>query len=464
MSFYKQLSSTAFFRHGFLLLILFSFASLSAIGYFHLHTLAQLKIANVQVLKAESQYQQLFYQITGEFDYTTNPSINLIEINEKHLKEDLFVNNQLSISALKQLLKTLYIDAELIEGEYTYSFLDIPPNPPVLLLLVRSIDKAHLTKGLYQQTFILTFIGFLLLLGFSYFIRHHFLRKLTFISNTANEILLGDLSKRIPVTEAFRRNPDEVSEVSIALNSMLDKIETLMTEVKQISNNIAHDLKSPINRIRSRMDVGLLNSRSEEDYQDILSQSIDDLDGLLATINALLLIANIDNKKRSYELVPLNLSRLLDDMVELYQTTVTEDDSHPYQINLYKEDNCFIRGNKNLLAQVLSNLIENAIKYAQRADTLINISAKCSNEFVEIIIADNGAGIPTSLQEKVFEPFVRVDSSRTLPGTGLGLSLVKSIIQLHNGWVSLDKSELGGLQVNLKFRRIPLQSIDKTIS
>lgn len=284
---------------------------------------------------------------------------------------------------------------------------------------------------------------------------------MTFISDTANELLSGDLSKRIPIADNQKRTPDEVSEVSITLNLMLDKIETLMNEVKQISNNIAHDLKSPINRIRNRMEVGLLQSRSAEDYQDILSQSIEDLDELLKTFNALLLIANIDGKKRSYELEPFDLSLLLDDMVELYQTVAEEDSDKRYQIKLNNSANNFIRGNKNLIAQILSNLIENAVKYSQRKDTKIHISLQADNEFAHIIIEDNGPGLDAKYYDKIFEPFVRVDSSRTLPGTGLGLSLVKSIVQLHNGWVNLDKSTLGGLKVILKFRKIPTQNTNK---
>lgn len=426
MSLYKQLSSTAFFKYGFSLLILFFFAILSSIGYFHLDTLNKLREANLAILTSEARYQQQFYLMNGALDRQSEPAIKLIELSHlidpqtlstRQLNEEVLANTPASVN----------------EGEYTFTELYYPPNQRAFLILIKPIATESLSEGLYKLTFLLTFIGFLLLVGFSYFIRHYFLRRLTFISDAANEILLGDLSKRIPIAETQKNNPDEISEVSITLNLMLDKIETLMTEVKQISNNIAHDLKSPINRIRNRMEVGLLQSRSDEDYQEILSQSIDDLDELLKTFNALLLMANIDGKKRNYALEAFDLSVLLDDMVELYQSSA-EDNAKKYSLVLNNQSDSFIRGNKNLMAQVLSNLIENAVKYSQKDDTLIHVSLLLDNEFVRVLVEDNGMGIDSTFYDKVFQPFVRVDSSRTLPGTGLGLSLVKSIIQLHNGW------------------------------
>ncbi len=223
-----------------------------------------------------------------------------------------------------------------------------------------------------------------------------------------------------------------------------------MQELRQVNSNIAHDLKSPLNRMRSRMEVALMNSRNAEEYQQALANSIADVDTLLQTFQALLLMGNLQSNARNYELKTLSLSALASNLGELY-TALADEKQHQLQIAIQPGIQVF--ANPSLLSQALSNLLDNAIKYTP-AGGCIRFSVSRTTNMALIVISDNGPGIPTGERENVFKPFTRLDAARQLPGTGLGMSLVHAILSIHQASIQLHDNQ-PGLRVEIRLRTQP---------
>lgn len=270
------------------------------------------------------------------------------------------------------------------------------------------------------------------------------MRRIEQIDETANSILQGDMNKRITQSPYQQ---DEYSRLINTLNDMLDTMQQLMRDLRQVNQNIAHDLKTPLNRLRSRLEVSLLQKQQIVDFPDVIADSIEDIDALLATFNALLLIGNLDSKAANYPLKPIALDNLLHDLAALYEV-IAEEKQHHWQVYISKPIRIF--AHRDLLSQCLSNLLDNAIKYTAEKGQ-ITLSLKQQGDFAVITIADNGPGIPDAEKASVFEPFNRLDSSRHLPGNGLGMSLVRSIIEMHHARIELLDNH-PGLLVHLYFR------------
>ncbi len=303
----------------------------------------------------------------------------------------------------------------------------------------RQMMRAFIHTGLFVSVAIL---GIMLFYGL--LTRTHTLRRLQYISRTAEAIINGNSERRIPINPAIH---DEYSRLSEMLNAVFDKNAQLMQELRQVNNNIAHDLKSPLNRMRSRMEVALLNSRQPEEYEQALTRSIADVDNLLKTFNALLLMGNLDAKARNFQLKPTSLTEIVDNLAELYEL-VAEEKQHVFEADIARDITVF--ANANLFAQAISNLLDNAIKYTPDGGH-IEFSLQRQADTAMIIIADNGPGIPPEQRQAVFERFTRLDSARQLPGTGLGMSLVRAILQAHHASIQLHDNQ-SGLRVEIRLR------------
>jgi signal transduction histidine kinase len=269
------------------------------------------------------------------------------------------------------------------------------------------------------------------------------LRRIDAVSHTAGEIMAGDLTRRIPITA---RN-DEFDLLGQKLNAMLERIEQLMAGMRQVTDNIAHDLRSPLNRLRNRLEVTLLEARRAEEYRTVLEQAVADMDGLLSTFNALLNIAQAEAGVRRNEWTELELGELAGELAELYEA-VAEEKGIRWRYSA--EPAVYIHGDRQLLAQAVSNLLDNALKYTP-AGGYVALTVSRAEQVPLLSVADSGPGIPAEDRERVLERFVRLDRARSQPGNGLGLSLVKAVAKLHNARLVLEDNH-PGLRVSLRFQ------------
>ncbi len=270
------------------------------------------------------------------------------------------------------------------------------------------------------------------------------LRRIETINLTSRSIMAGELEKRIPVTGSG----DEFDQLAANLNAMLAKIQQLMDGMRQVTDNVAHDLRSPLNRLRTRLEVTLLTRRSDKQYRAEMEQTLSDVDGLLGTFNALLSIAQIESgvDRGNWEFV--DLSALVRDVADLYEPLAEVGEIVFFQdiaegLRLY--------GNGRLLTQAIANLLDNAIKYTPRGGK-VEITARAHHNKIKVAVKDTGPGIAAEKRDIVLERFVRLETSRTTSGNGLGLSLVRAVTRLHGATLELDHNN-PGLSVSLLFAK-----------
>ena len=260
-------------------------------------------------------------------------------------------------------------------------------------------------------------------------------RRLQQVTLAADRIMAGDLKQRIPV-EGGR---DEYDALAAKLNSMLERIEALMKRTREVTENVAHDLRSPLGRLRARLETLARSSVASE--RDTLQKVIDETDRIVATLNGILSIAEIGARSRStWE--PVDVTAVCRDVAELYDA-VAEDKHISLDIEL--TEGVRAAGNRQLLAQAVSNLVDNAIKYTPPGGRVTLSLGKDA----EITVSDSGPGIPVDMRGKVLERFVRLDASRSQPGNGLGLSLVAAVAEHHGATLTLGDNQ-PGLKASLR--------------
>lgn len=265
------------------------------------------------------------------------------------------------------------------------------------------------------------------------------LRRLDSISDTSNQIMSGNLSERVPVTS---RN-DEFDRLATSLNAMLERIEQLMQGLKEVTDNVAHDLKTPLTRMRNKAEAALREDAPVEEREKALEATIEESDQLIRTFNALLMIARAEAGTPSGAFAEVDISGVVADVAELY-APVAEDAGMVLESDV--TEGIRLRANRELVGQALVNLVENAIKYAPSADDgapRITVGIREADERVVIEVADSGPGIAEADREHVVERFVRLEKSRTEPGSGLGLALVDAVARLHKGTFRLEDNEPG---------------------
>ena len=293
-------------------------------------------------------------------------------------------------------------------------------------MLKRMLDNSIYVTGLLL---IASFIG-------SFLIGYTIIHSISRISRTARRIVDGDFSERVPT---HANDADEMSQLADDLNHMLDRIEALITSQRQVTNNIAHDLRSPLNRMRNRMEVALLDRNSSVgELREVIADSVEDAENLLKTFNALLNIAQVESRTKD-DFKHESLSAICDDLAELYDV-MTEEGEHTFEAHI--ERGLDIMGNRQLIAQGITNLLDNAVKYTPSGGH-ITLTAVQRGENIHVSVGDNGHGIPPDKRDEVLKRFVRLDSARSTPGNGLGLSLVSAIVALHNGSLQLHDNKPG---------------------
>lgn len=260
-------------------------------------------------------------------------------------------------------------------------------------------------------------------------------RKIERINQTTHSIMRGNLSRRVPLT---KRN-DDFDQVAENLNLMLDKIQSLMEDIRRVSDNIAHDLRTPLARLRLHLEEAKQQESPNSQSARRLDNSIQEADSLLSTFNALLRIARIESGQIKFGFKEIELHVLLADIAEFYEPLVEEKQQ---RLITSLESSLTSWGDGDLIFQAIANIIENSIKYTQ-PHGLISISLTQWNHAALITIADNGPGIPAAQRENVFHRFYRLDQSRSSSGSGLGLSLVSAVLSMHNGSIELQDNHPG---------------------
>jgi len=272
-------------------------------------------------------------------------------------------------------------------------------------------------------------------------------RRIEQINQTSREIIGGDLSRRVPTNGTT----DDFDQLAVNLNAMLDEIERLMGGIRQVSDNVAHDLRTPLTRLRNRLEQLRSELEDTSPHRDHVERSIADADQLLSTFAALLRIARIEAGGHRPGLVPVDLARLVQDAAELYEALAEEKRLH---IETSVAGSATIQGDRDLLFQAVTNLLDNAVKYTPDGGQVM-LGVRRTEHGVDVTVSDTGPGIPAEEREKVVQRFYRLERSRRTSGSGLGLSLVAAVAQMHHAALVLEDNG-PGLEATLRFEAKPV--------
>ena len=290
-----------------------------------------------------------------------------------------------------------------------------------------------LRQGFGASLFWLALIG---TLG-GLFVAYRMLERVDAMSASARRIMAGDLDQRLETTGAG----DELDHLADNLNAMLARIGQLMTGLREVSYNIAHDLKTPLTRLRNRAEEISRNDASPQETRAALGAIIAESDALIRVFDALLTIARAEAGYSSDNMSDVDAGKIAADIVELYEPVAEEQGA---RLRCALEDGLIVRGNRELLGQALVNLVDNALKYGAEGETpSVLVSARRVGGSIEICVADHGPGVPPQDRERVIGRFVRLDNARTRPGSGLGLSLAAAVARLHHGSLRLEDNAPG---------------------
>jgi signal transduction histidine kinase len=268
------------------------------------------------------------------------------------------------------------------------------------------------------------------------------LGRIETVGKTTRAIIDGDLAQRVPL----HGSGDEFDDLAMGVNAMLDRIEDLMRSMRQVSNDVAHDLRTPLTRLRQRLERARLRADDRDELQDALASSITQVDSILDTFGALLRIAQIEAGGRASPPAPVNVSKLLTSIVEDFAPAAED---HGQRIVAQIDNELTLSADRELLTQMVVNLVDNAIRHSPPG-TEICVQGKLVGDHFELAVADSGPGIPLHERENVLRPFYRLEASRTTEGSGLGLSLVAAIAKRHHAKLSL-LDNAPGLRVAVAF-------------
>jgi signal transduction histidine kinase len=275
-----------------------------------------------------------------------------------------------------------------------------------------------------------------------FFVSRRVLSRIDAMTEKAQVIMAGDLAGRLPIAGTG----DELDRLADHLNAMLERIEALMRGLKEVSDNIAHDLKTPLTRLRNRCEEALRGATSVADYRAVLEATIAESDDLIRTFNALLMIARAESGQARDNMTEFDAAEIARDVTELYEPLAEE---KGLALTVEAPDAAPVRGNRELVGQALANLVDNAIKYAEPNGKAngepaeIIVRAGNDGERIMLSVADRGPGIPEADRGRVVERFVRLEQSRSKPGSGLGLSLASAVARLHGGELKLEDNHPG---------------------
>ncbi|MDQ7831901.1 MAG: HAMP domain-containing sensor histidine kinase [Desulfovibrionaceae bacterium] len=339
-----------------------------------------------------------------------------------------------------------WADTELREADGTrlsarLKYFLLPGNHH--LLVGRDVAERNTVEGLIMDALVWGLVITVALGGLgAVLMTRGMLGRLDVINRASREIMRGDLTRRIPA----KGTGDEFDQLTGNLNDMLDRISVLMDGVRHVSDNIAHDLRGPLNRIRARLELALPENGEHSANRQVLARTIADIDEVLGAFHAILTISQAEAGSRREEFAVLDLATLAEDLVELYEP-LAEDKGLRLRVDL--TPGLTVSGNRHLLSQALANLVDNAIKYTP-AGGEVGVELAPGADGPELTVRDTGPGVPPEHRDMVLERFHRLESSRNAPGSGLGLSLVAAVAKLHGATLTLADAQ-PGLRVTLAF-------------
>jgi signal transduction histidine kinase len=329
-------------------------------------------------------------------------------------------------------------------GPQEFRVFTITLDPGLSLSVGRELtsirDVGQAIRNAFTWAFAATIV--LGLLG-GLFVSRRFLAQVDSMTSAVQKIIEGNLKHRLPVYET----DDDLDVLALTLNRMLDRINDLMESVRQVSNDIAHELRTPLTRLRQRLEAALSTQRSTEELRDAIAAGINETDSILSLFGALLRIAQIEAGTRRSAFARIDFSALVSDLADVFAPSIQDEGK---SLRTLVEPGISIIGDKELLTQLLANLIENAIRHTP-AGTAIDLQLRCVPGGVQLAVADDGPGIPAEVCGRLADRFYRPEKSRTTPGSGLGLSLVKAVANLHNAPLILGNNE-PGFRVELEFK------------
>jgi len=341
-------------------------------------------------------------------------------------------------------LETNYRRLEAPEGNDHRALVQVVQLPGGFRLLVgRDLDERERLFGIIANAGQWS-IALVIVLGLvgGFFVSRRVLKRVDAMTDTAQTIMAGDLAGRLPVAGTG----DELDRLALHLNAMLERIEALMGGLKEVSDNIAHDLKTPLTRLRNRCEQALRSAKGDSDYRAALEATIAESDELIRTFDALLMIARAESGQARDNMTEFDAAEIARDVGELYEPLAEE---KGLALTVEAPAAAPVRGNRELVSQALANLVDNAIKYAGPDAKLNGASAKIvvkagnKGEHITLTVADRGPGISEADRGRVVERFVRLEQSRSEPGSGLGLSLASAVARLHGGELKLEDNHPG---------------------
>lgn len=443
-----KLFRTTTFRLALIFMALFGTAATGAIGYIYWQTSVLFTRQLEQTIEAEIQGLAEQYRAGGISNLAkTVANRSLTPGNSLYLVTD--GDGQRITGNLASVSRDLWNSVGRVEFVYerpsqrgTESRLALVSvfrlQGGFRLLVGRDIEDRRVFERVVRSAF---FIGLgvmaLVGLGGGWLVSRNLLARIDAVTATSRTIMVGDLSGRVPVVGSG----DEFDRLSENLNAMLDRIEQLMAGMREMSDNIAHDLKTPLNRLRNRAEAALREQDGSKSQGEALESIIEEADDLIKTFNSLLSIARLEAGAAGEEMEEIVVQDLIRDVVELY-APAAEDKG--LILSAQAAADVRLTADRQLIGQALANLIDNAIKYGSaEGGGEIEVSAIDTGTAVEFAVADAGSGIPEDDRERVLNRFVRLEASRSRPGSGLGLSLVAAVTRLHGGEVRLDDNKPG---------------------
>lgn len=448
------------------LFIIISLVSLTSMYYFTMTEIARQTDSELTHEVGELEAQ--FYQ---EGEISLRDLIERRDIYGKHLHHFYAVESKdqtFSGGSKELLLKvnesvirpnhiSFFSSDTTIYDEYGDEILRIAAtrldNGSIVIVGQEQRTLVELRHNTFWAIFIAVVLTFLISIVGGYFVGKYALRVVNQIDRGLAQAINNDFNSLLQMPKEH----NEFYALSEKLNLMLVRIHELISSIRHVSDNVAHELRSPLTRMRNRLEVTLLQSRDTEEYRTAMQQAIEDCTDLLQTFNSLLSIARAESGVRKDDWSVLDLATLLDEIAELY-TVVAEDAGH--ELLWQRPDmNYPVTGNRQLLAQMFSNVLENAIKYTPAGET-VEVKLEQQRNIFKVSICDSGEGIPEAHRKRVLERFQRLQNHEHISGSGLGLSLVKAVAGLHKAELRLEDNN-PGLCVELLF---PPASTDNPVS
>lgn len=380
-------------------------------------------VENSAIIEAEAAgVKEVFFRflsVNGQVFSSSNMSYwKDIDIDETAIKVLLRENNP--------VFQTIAITGRSEKVRILYAAL----SPSIILQVGVAMESYSRFLDAFQKIFITT-MTFLIVLaaGVGWFMARRAVSGVEAITRTAQKISGGSLDERVPV----KGRGDEIDQLALTFNQMLDRIQALLTEIKEMSDNMAHDLRSPITRIRGVAEVTLTSGKALSEYEGMAASTIEECDRLLDMINTMLMISKTESGSGKLSMQSVDLSGIVRQACELFEPTAEDK-----KVNLCCDvpGQAYLIGDIPMIQRMLSNLLDNAIKYTPSGGT-VNITVSESEAQVIVAVKDTGAGISQADLPRIFERFYRCDQSRSQAGIGLGLSLARAIARAHGGNITV---------------------------